>query len=100
VAIRKSSEYRRESKRELFQIELDNGTLVTFADPNRLDTEAAYRLADSASPKANLQALLGDEFDVFWNEYRHHPVEECEAVVEDVLEHYGADVGKLRNLSR
>jgi len=94
-------DYVREAKVPPFQLDLDNpveggATYVTFKNPNRLETESAFDLARETDPEMQFRALLSDEdYAAFWAEWRSAPVDETNALLEDVLEHYGASRGKL-----
>lgn len=95
MTIRKSSEYRREAtKREPFELELEDGGLVAFKDPNALDTKSAFDLAETDNPREICQILLGDDYQSFWAEWRKRPVEETNALIGDAMEHYGVEPGK------
>jgi len=93
--------YHKEATRELFELDLDNPIeggpqFVTFRDPNKLETGTAFSLARTADPEDQLRILLSDEdFAAFWAEWRTEPVDETNALLEDVLKHYGVDRGKL-----
>ena len=100
MARRKASDYRREATHEPFDLELDttdeNGepVVVEFADPSRLPTDTAFDLATLTDPREVLERLLGPHFDKFWAEWRFRPLNETNELVADVMEHYGADLGK------
>lgn len=94
-------DFRKETTREPFQLDLENPPeggpeFVTFLDPNKLETDSAFDL-DLMRPAEVFQHLLSpSEFDLWWEEWRTAPVEETNALLEDVQKHYGADRGKLR----
>jgi len=93
--------YHREITREPFELDLDNPVeggpaCVTFRDPNKLETESAFGLARTVDPEDQLRILLSEaDFAAFWAEWRTAPVDETNALLEDVLKHYGVDRGKL-----
>lgn len=95
---RKSSGYHREATKEPFELELENGTVVTFKNPNTLPTENAFDLARETDPERSLRVLLGDDdWAKFWDEYRHRPVSETNALTEDVMAFYGANRPERRS---
>lgn len=93
--------YKNESRREPFELDLDapaegGPTYVTFLDPNRLPTKTAFELARSEDPEESLRLLLSPaDYDAWWAEWASAPVDETNALLEDVMAHYGADRGKL-----
>lgn len=98
VARRKSSDFRREATRDLFELELDSGDVVTFSDPNRLPSQDAFTLYRESDPERQLRALLNDDdWGKFWDEYRERPVDETNALSESVQSHYGANRGERRS---
>lgn len=100
MTVRKSDFYKREARKEPFQVELDNGEVVTFKNPNRLPTHSAFDLATTTDPHEVCQILLGDDFEPFWAEWRDRPMDETDALIDDVMDHYGAGRGKQRNSQR
>jgi hypothetical protein len=94
-------DYRKESTREPFQLQLDNPPeggpeYVTFLDPKRLESQSAFDL-DLMRPMEIFQTLLTpEEFELWWEEWRTAPVEETNALLDDVQKHYGAEPGKRR----
>jgi hypothetical protein len=113
VARRKLSEYRSEAIAEPFEIELDarheDGTaiVVVFADPNTLECETAFDLAMEENPRKSLQTMLRtqhegdpDYWPDFWAEWRSRRMGDLNALLGDVMAHYGADRGKLERSSR
>lgn len=110
---RKSSSYKYEATREPFELELDardddgQPRVVVFTDPNSLETEGAFDLAMQENPKRSLQTMLDNadgsdsgQWALFWPEWRTKPVGALNELLSDVMEHYGADQGKLRRSSR
>jgi hypothetical protein len=92
-------DYKRETTRPPFQLELDNPvgekTFVTFKDPNKIDTHSAFSLSRTPDPDVLARALLSDEdFHLWWAEWADAPVDETNALLEDVQEYYGANPGK------
>lgn len=105
MARKSRRDFKREAVRDPYELDLENsngnGEYVTFKDPNRLSTEDAFELNREDDPQKILQLLLGKDFDPFWDEWRSAPVDECNALIDDVLEHYGiGDRGKPRKLPR
>lgn len=96
IMARKSSEFRKEATKFPYELELEDGSTVTFQDPNRLSTKSAFELSE-ANPKDALKLLLGKDFAKFWEEFSERPAEETNAVLEDVMEWYGAEMGKREN---
>lgn len=91
--------YRNESRRTPFELELDTPRdgreYVTFLDPNKLPTKTAFELSRTEDPSEVLKMLLSEEdYDAFWSEWASAPVDETNALLEDVMSHYGADKGK------
>lgn len=91
--------FKTESRRSAYELELDNPVngkdYVTFTDPNRLPTKTAFELARTEDPEKVIRLLLGeDDFKAFWAEWGDAPVDETNALIEDVMSHYGADQGK------
>lgn len=91
---RKSRDFRREATRVPYELELDDGNVVTFQDPNRLTTRSAFELTREEDPEKVLGILLGKDFDGFWREWGEYPVDQTNALIEDVMSYYGADQGK------
>lgn len=91
---RRSKDFRREATRVPYELELDNGTEVIFQDPNRLTTRSAFELSREEDPEKVLRILLGKDFDAFWTEWAEFPVDQTNALIEDVMSHYGASPGK------
>ncbi len=87
---RKSSEFRREAVKEPFELELDDGGTVVFRDPSEMSSEDAFRAAKSSDPEEALRLLLGHDWVVFWQEWRHRPVGELTDLNKAVGEHYDA----------
>lgn len=88
-------DFTRETKRPPYELDLDDGEFVTFMDPNKLPTDSAFDLAREADPEIALRKLLSEEdFAVWWAEWRKVPIDETNALLDDVLEHYGANRGK------
>lgn len=98
---RSSRNYKKESTRDPFELELDDPveggpTFVTFLDPNKLDTESSFDMARMNDAEDMLRKLLsGDDFAAFWAEWRKRPIDETNDLIEDVLKHYGADPKRL-----
>lgn len=95
-------DYAREAKVPPFELELESSVdgdtaFVTFKNPNRLESESAFELNRETDPEMQIRALLSeDDYAAWWAEWRTAPVEETNALLEDVLEHYGASRGKPR----
>lgn len=92
--------YKQEVTKPPFELDLDEPvgekTFVTFSDPNKMDTESAFTLARTPDPFVLARALLSDEdYQLWWAEWSGTPVDETNALIEDVFKHYGADLGKL-----
>lgn len=89
-----------EARRSPFELELDHPksdgkSYVTFRDPNKLATKDAFALSSTEDPVKVLKLLLSEEdYDAFWAEWADAPVDETGALLDDVMEHYGADKGK------
>lgn len=95
--------YAQESRRTPFELTLDSvevepgaeAAFVTFKDPNKLETADAFALARSSDPEQQIRLLLSvEDFDRFWSEWATAPIDETNALLEDVLDHYGANRGK------
>lgn len=91
MARRKSSEYRTQATKEPFEVELEDGTVVTLADPNRLGAASAFELANERDPKRVLELLLGEDFPAFWAEFASRPTQEVNELIDDSMSHYGAN---------
>lgn len=94
-------DYVKEATAAPFELELSepfgDKTYVVFKNPNRLETESAFDLARETDAELQLRALLSDEdYSAWWAEWRTAPVDETNALLEDVLDHYGANRGKPR----
>lgn len=89
-----------ESRRSPYELELDHPkedgrSYVTFKDPNKLPTRDAFALSNDEDPVRVVKLLLSEaDFDAFWAEWADVPVDETGKLLEDVMEHYGADKGK------
>lgn len=90
MAAYKSSQFRKEATRAKFEVELEDGTVVTFRDVNKLPTASAFDIA-TMPPKDIFKTLLGDDFDPFWAEFGDRPQDETMAVLEAAMTHYGAN---------
>jgi hypothetical protein len=92
-------DFKKEAVREPFELDLENPPeggpeFITFRDPNKLETDDAF-LLDLMRPAEVFQLLLSDEdYKLWWEEWRAAPIEETNALLEDVQKHYGADPGK------
>jgi hypothetical protein len=93
--------YEKEAKADPFELELDNAHdghpgYITFLNPNRLPAETANELNREIDLELQLRKLLSeDDFPPFWDEWRKVPVDELRALIDDVMDHYGANRGKL-----
>lgn len=92
-------DYKQETAKRPFELDLEEPvgekTFVTFKDPNTIPTRSAFSLARVADPEVLARALLSEEdFDLWWAEWSDAPANATNALLEDVLEHYGADPGK------
>lgn len=74
-------------KRDPFQLELQNGDVVEFIDPNRLPAEDSFAL-ETASSKRSFEIFLGDDFEAFWTEWKDRPVGELNLLIEAVGAHF------------
>lgn len=94
-------DYKKEASREVFELDLDDPveggpTFVTFKDPNRLESESAFDIARMNDAELSIRSLLSeDDYPPFWAEWRKAPIEELNALLEDVQQHYGSDPKKL-----
>jgi hypothetical protein len=102
---RTSSSFRKEATREPFDLVLDEAErlpdgeypVVTFLDPNRIESESSFDMARMNDAELMLRNLLSeDDFATFWSVWRKKPIEEMNGLIEDVMEHYGAERGKPR----
>lgn len=94
---RRSADFRREATKIPYDMELEDGRVVVFQDPNRLTTRSAFELAKEQDPEVVLKKLLGSHFDAFWSEFGDRPQDETNAVIEDVMTYYGANPKSLAN---
>lgn len=98
---RSSRNYKIETTREPFELDLDDPieggpTFVTFLDPNKLKSESAFDIARLNDAELSIRSLLSEEeYPAFWAEWREKPIEELNALLEDVQKHYGSDPKKL-----
>jgi hypothetical protein len=98
---RSSRDYKKESTRDPFELDLDDPidggpTFVTFYDPNKVETESSFDMARANDAEVMLRKLLSeDDFAAFWSEWRKKPIDETTALIEDVMKHYGADPKRL-----
>lgn len=94
-------DFAKESGKKPYELDLDSppdghAGYVTFLNPNRLATETANELNRETDLELQLRALLSeDDFDLFWAEWRSVPVDETGALIEEIMDHYGANRGKL-----
>jgi hypothetical protein len=90
-----------ESRKSPYELALErppNGrpNFVTFLDPNKLETGSAFDLSRETDPEIVIRKLLSEEdFAAWWDEWKTVPVDETNALLDDVMEHYGADRKKL-----
>lgn len=75
--------------REKFELELENGKVVEFIDPNRLSAEDSFAL-ETASSKRSFELFLGNDFEEFWKEWKDRPVGELNLLIESVGQHFRA----------
>lgn len=93
--------FTKEAKREPYELDLDTPTedgieFVVFGDPNRLGSESAFDLS-IMNPGEIFELLLSPEhYKAWWAEWRTVPIEETNALLDDIMTHYGAHPGKLR----
>lgn len=73
--------------REKFELELENGKVVEFLDPQRLSAEDSFAL-ETASSQESLRILLGDSFEEFWSEWKSRPVGELNLLTDAVVAHF------------
>jgi len=79
-----------------YELELENPVdggpaYVTFKNPHRLESQTAFELNRETDPELQIRALLSEEdFAAWWAEWRTAPVEETNALLEDITDHYGA----------
>jgi hypothetical protein len=98
---RSRRDYKKEATRDPFQLTLEEPVeggpeFVTFIDPNKIPTESSFDMARSNDAELMLRKMLSDEdFAAWWAEWRTAPIEETTALLEDVMDHYGADPKKL-----
>lgn len=87
----------------------DDGSeiVVTFGDPNVMECETAFDLAEEQYPREQLRRMLGNpdgtdngQWDLFWREWRSRQVGDLNELLDDVMKHYGADRGKPARSSR
>lgn len=87
MARRKSTDYKVEATRELFELELETGDVVTFRDPNKLETESVWH--SDPSLEAWYKTMLSErDHEKWWNEYKAKPQEETVALQADVMAHF------------
>lgn len=75
------------TKRDPFELELSDGSVVVFPDPNKLPAEEAMELA-SAEGRRSLEILLQGDFESFWKEWAVAPADELDALTSAVIEHF------------
>lgn len=83
----KLSAIEREKRPEAFEVELTDGSIVSFIDPKRLHFTVLTEL-DSMSPNKQIETLTGSG----WDKFRADPEmdgEALEAVMTAYREHYG-----------
>jgi len=95
-------DFKQEVIRAPYELELDippvdgKPIAVTFRDPSTLTTRSAFQLARTTDPEEQIRLLLSaEDFAAFWSEWADAPIGETNALLEDVLEHYGTNRGKL-----
>lgn len=94
-------DYKKEATREPFQLALDDPIeggpeFVTFIDPGQIGTQSSFDLARTNDAELMLRNMLSEEdFAAWWAEWRDAPIDETTALLEDVMQHYGADPKKL-----
>lgn len=106
---RKSSDYKRETKDEPFELELESGDVVAFVNPSGnlpmrvIDDMADWSPTDRTTSPREIQLryqLGGDDeaYELFWNEWRDKTRLELDELIADVDKHFddGLDVGKAR----
>jgi hypothetical protein len=68
-----------------------------FKNIHRLPSESAFDLNRETDPEVIFRALLSEEdYAAWWAEWKSVPVEETNALLKDIQEHYGAEPGKPR----
>jgi hypothetical protein len=83
----KISSIEREKRPEPFEVELSDGSLVTFTDPKRLHFTVLTGL-DEMSPNKQIETLTGSGWDKFSTDPEMDG-EALEAVMTAYREHYG-----------
>jgi len=93
-------DFRIDTNRSPFELELDHPkadgrTYVVFKDVNKLPTKDVFALSRNEDPEAVLRLILSEEdFEAFWAEWAEVPADETTKLIEEVMNHYGADKGK------
>jgi hypothetical protein len=90
MPIKTGRDFEAEGAREPYQLKLENGTLVTFLDPEERSTEATFQFdtEEITDAKDILKMALGDDFDMAWAEIKTWPIRRTNALLEDVREYY------------
>lgn len=94
MAIFKNERFLDHRTTEAFQLDIsaegEPERLVTFADPNRLPIEKAFELQTDADEKPTLffEALLGEDFEAFWDVWRKLPADAVTNLVKAVTDHF------------
>jgi hypothetical protein len=92
--------FKKETTRSPYELEIEDAPeghpgFITFKDPKALETKSAFDLARTGDPEEQIRLLLSEEdFDVWWAEWGTARIDETNALVEDVLDYYGANAGK------
>lgn len=92
-------DYKQEVATDPFELVLDEAPeghrgFVVFSPPDGWATEDALN-AEQLSPVDRLRAMLSEEdWEPFWAEQRRAPIAETNALLADVMKHYGVDSGK------
>jgi hypothetical protein len=95
MARRSVSEFRKESTREPFKVELSNGSVVTFRDPSKIPFMSSLELSQETDALQRLRFLLSPEdYKLFEEELKTLPVDEASDLIVAAMEHYGSDADK------
>lgn len=88
------ADFRKAARHEPFELELGDGEVVTFLNPNRISAASAFELARETDSEEQLKHLLSKEdYERFAEVLKELPVDELGAILDEALEHYGTSRG-------
>lgn len=96
----KFNRYRSEAKADPFDLETEDGKMISIAPP---DGDTVLDIEESRSSRRTLELLCGEQFDAVYELIRHEPASVLNSLVNDMVGHFGlvaAPPGGTRASSR